>query len=142
MTTKAQARARDKYNGKTKRFSLRFREDELALYDRLSREDAPGALIKELLEKHFREAADTTMYMAWGEGDAGDGTIYGFGRSRQEALADSVQYGYDPDRDYPHLFTDEISYAAFRYIKKQRGNDIHDDLYAWNGHILKLKSEA
>ena len=53
MTTKAQARARDKYNGKTKRFSLRFREDELALYERLSREEAPGALIKELLERHY-----------------------------------------------------------------------------------------
>lgn len=53
MATKAQARARDKYNSKTKSFYLRFREDELALYERLSREEAPGALIKELLDKHY-----------------------------------------------------------------------------------------
>ena len=53
MTTKAQARARDKYNGRTKRFTLRFREDELTLYEKLSLEEAPGALIKELLDKHY-----------------------------------------------------------------------------------------
>lgn len=53
MTTKAQARARDRYNSKTKRFTLRFREDELALYEKLSLEEAPGALIKELLDKHY-----------------------------------------------------------------------------------------
>lgn len=53
MTTKAQAMARDKYNSRTKRFTLRFREDELALYERLSHEEAPGALIKELLDKHY-----------------------------------------------------------------------------------------
>ena len=53
MATTAQARARDRYNSKTKSFYLRFREDELALYERLSREEAPGALIKELLENHY-----------------------------------------------------------------------------------------
>ena len=39
MTTKAQAMARDKYNSRTKRFTLRFRKDELTLYEKLSLED-------------------------------------------------------------------------------------------------------
>lgn len=56
MTRECQAIARDFYNKKTKRFTLRFRPDELELYEKLMKDPAPGALIKELLDRHFLES--------------------------------------------------------------------------------------
>ena len=53
MTRESQARARDAYNSKTKRFTLRFRPDELELYEKLMGDPFPGSLIKELLDKHY-----------------------------------------------------------------------------------------
>ena len=38
-------------------------------------------------------------YVAYGGGDIGDYTIYGLGRTVNEAKKDSVQYGYDIEMD-------------------------------------------
>lgn len=141
MTTKAQARARDKYNGKTKRFSLRFREDELALYEKLSREDAPGALIKELLERHYFEPGKE-HWIAYGEGDAGMYTLYGMGDTPDEAKRDSVQYGYDPDKQKPWLFVERISDKAYNYIKEVGCNDFNDPVFRHEDGILKMRTEV
>lgn len=141
MTTKAQARARDRYNSKTKSFYLRFREDELALYEKLSREEAPGALIKELLEKHYF-GPEKEHWIAYGEGDAGMYTLYGMGDTPDEAKRDSVQYGYDPDRQKPWLFVERISDKAYNYIKEVGCNDFNDPAFRHEDGILKMRTEV
>ena len=66
-------------------------------------------------------------YVAYGEGEAGDSTIYGLGKTPEEALRDSIQYGYDMDEDEQHMFIDSISEKAYNYISKQGGKDMEDD---------------
>lgn len=141
MTTKAQARARDRYNSKTKSFYLRFREDELALYERLSREEAPGALIKELLEKHYF-GPEKEHWVAYGKGDAGMYTLYGMGDTPDEAKRDSVQYGYDADKQAPWLFVGRVSESAYRYIKEVGCNDFEDEVFRHEDGILKMRTEV
>ena len=70
-----------------------------------------------------------SYYVAYGEGDAGDSTLYGLGRTPEEALRDSVQYGYDIDEDEPHLFVDGISERAYKYIISRGSNDMEDDVF-------------
>lgn len=53
MATEAQRKARDKYNAKTKRLSIRFRPDEEDLYQKIKALDNPSKIIKELLDKYY-----------------------------------------------------------------------------------------
>ena len=55
MATEAQRKARDKYNAKTKRLSIRFRPDEEWLYKKIKTLDNPGKVIKEALEAYLKE---------------------------------------------------------------------------------------
>lgn len=55
MATEAQKKARDKYNAKTKRLSIRFRPDEEVLYQKIKALDNPSKIIKEALEKYLKE---------------------------------------------------------------------------------------
>lgn len=55
MATEAQRKARDKYNAKTKRISIRFRPDEEWLYEKIKALDNPGKVIKEALEEYLKE---------------------------------------------------------------------------------------
>ena len=83
-------------------------------------------------------------YVAWGEGDAGDSTIYGLGKTPEEALRDSIQYGYDMDEDEPHMFIDEISEKAYNYIISVGSNDKEDDCFYYDGEneCLVMKDEV
>lgn len=74
---------------------------------------------------------EKTYYVAYGEGEAGMYTIYGIGNTKQAALEDSVQYGYDIKKDEPHLFVDELSEKAYNYILNNGGNDMEDDVFYW-----------
>ena len=82
-------------------------------------------------------------YVAYGEGEAGDSTIYGLGKTPEEALRDSVQYGYDIDEDEPHMFIDSISEKAYNYISTEGGNDMEDDRFYWDydHNYLMMKEE-
>ena len=82
-------------------------------------------------------------YVAYGEGEAGDSTIYGLGKTPEEALRDSIQYGYDMDEDEPHMFIDEISEKAYNYIIFRGSNDMEDDVFYWDydHHYLIMKEE-
>lgn len=55
MATEAQRKARDKYNAKTKRLSIRFRPDEEVLYKKIKALDNPSKIIKEALEEYLKE---------------------------------------------------------------------------------------
>ena len=68
-------------------------------------------------------------YVAYGEGDIGDYTIYGLGRTVNEAKKDSVQYGYDIEMDEPHLFVEEISERAYKYILLVGSNNMKDKVF-------------
>ena len=83
-------------------------------------------------------------YVAYGEGEAGDSTLYGLGRTPEEALMDSVQYGYDIDEDEPHLFVTEISEKAYNYILSVGSNDMEDDCFYYDGENehLVMKDEV
>ena len=82
-------------------------------------------------------------YVAYGEGEAGDSTIYGLGKTPEEALRDSIQYGYDMDEDEPHMFIDSISEKAYNYISTEGGNDMEDDRFYWDHdhNYLMMKEE-
>ena len=82
-------------------------------------------------------------YVAYGEGEAGMYTIYGMGKTPEEALKDSVQYGYDIDEDEPHMFIDSISEKAYNYISTEGGNDMEDDRFYWDcdHNYLMMKEE-
>ena len=82
-------------------------------------------------------------YVAYGEGEAGMYTMYGIGKTPEEALRDSVQYGYDIDEDEPHMFIDSISEKAYNYISTEGGNDMEDDRFYWDHdyHCLMMKEE-
>ena len=82
-------------------------------------------------------------YVAYGEGDIGDYTIYGLGRTVNEAKKDSVQYGYDIEEDEPHMFIDEISEKAYNYIISRGSNDMEDDVFYWDHdhRYLMMKEE-
>ena len=82
-------------------------------------------------------------YVAWGEGDAGNSTLYGLGRTPEEAIRDSVQYGYDIDEDEPHLFVDGISEKAYNYIISRGSNEMEDDVFYWDydHNYLMMKEE-
>ncbi len=82
-------------------------------------------------------------YVVYGEGEAGMYTIYGFGKTRDEAKRDSVQYGYDIERDDPWLFADEISEKALEYIKTQGCNNMEDEVFHWDAKskYLMMKEE-
>lgn len=82
-------------------------------------------------------------YVAYGEGEAGTYTMYGMGKTPEEALKDSVQYGYDIDEDEPHMFIDSISEKAYNYIISEGSNDMEDDCFYWDydGHYLMMKEE-
>ena len=77
-------------------------------------------------------------YVAYGEGDAGMYTIYGLGRTRYEAKQDSVQYGYDIEEDEPHLFVEEISERAYKYILLVGSNNMEDEVFLWDREHEKL----
>ena len=68
-------------------------------------------------------------YVAYGEGDAGMYTMYGIGKTPEEALRDSIQYGYDIEEDEPHMFIDEISEKAYNYILSVGSNDMEDEVF-------------
>ena len=72
-----------------------------------------------------------TYYVAYGEGDAGMHTMYGIGATPEEALLDSVQYGYCMDADFPHLFVGELSEKAYGYIVSCGANDTDGDEFRW-----------
>lgn len=82
-------------------------------------------------------------YVAYGEGEAGGYTMYGMGKTPEEALKDSVQYGYDIDEDEPHMFIDSISEKAYNYISTEGGNDMEDDRFYWDydHNYLMMKEE-
>lgn len=84
-----------------------------------------------------------SYYVAYGEGDAGDYTMYGLGKTVDEAKQDSVQYGYDIERDEPHMFIDEISEKAYNYISTEGGNDMEDNRFYWDydHNYLMMKEE-
>lgn len=84
-----------------------------------------------------------SYYVAYGEGDAGDYTMYGLGKTLDEAKQDSVQYGYDIEEDEPHMFVDEISEKAYNYILSVGSNDMEDEVfYRDNDHnYLMMKEE-
>ena len=84
-----------------------------------------------------------SYYVAYGEGDAGMYTMYGMGKTPEEALRDSIQYGYDMDKDEPHMFVDEISEKAYNYILSVGSNDMEDEVfYRDNDHnYLMMKEE-
>ena len=77
-------------------------------------------------------------YVAYGEGDAGMYTIYGLGRTVNEAKKDSVQYGYDIEMDEPHLFVEEISERAYKYILLVGSNNMEDEVFLWDREHEKL----
>ena len=70
-----------------------------------------------------------SYYVAYGEGEAGMYTMYGMGKTPEEALRDSIQYGYDMDEDEPHMFIDEISEKAYNYILSVGSNDMEDKVF-------------
>lgn len=74
---------------------------------------------------------EKTYYVAYGEGEAGMYTIYGLGATKQAALENSVQYGYDIEKNEPHLFIDELSEKAYNHILNNGGNDMEDDIFYW-----------
>ena len=82
-------------------------------------------------------------YVAYGEGEAGMYTMYGIGKTPEEALRDSVQYGYDIDEDEPHMFIDSISEKAYNYIISRGSNDMEDDRFYWDydHNYLMMKEE-
>ena len=82
-------------------------------------------------------------YVAYGEGDIGDYTIYGLGRTVNEAKKDSVQYGYDIETDKPYLFIERLSEKAYSYIISVGSNDMEDDRFYWDydHHYLMMKEE-
>ena len=82
-------------------------------------------------------------YVAYGEGEAGDSTIYGLGKTVDEAKQDSVQYGYNIEEDEPHMFVDEISEKAYNYIISRGSNDMEDDVFYWDydHNYLMMKEE-
>ena len=82
-------------------------------------------------------------YVAYGEGEAGMYTMYGMGKTPEEALKDSVQYGYDIDKDEPHMFIDSISEKAYNYISTEGSNDMEDDRFYWDydHNYLMMKEE-
>ena len=77
-------------------------------------------------------------YVAYGGGDIGDYTIYGLGRTVDEAKKDSVQYGYDIEMDEPHLFVEEISERAYKYILLVGSNNMEDEVFLWDREHEKL----
>ena len=84
-----------------------------------------------------------SYYVAYGEGDAGCYTMYGLGKTVDEAKQDSVQYGYNIEEDEPYLFVDEISEKAYNYIISVGSNDMEDEVfYRDNDHnYLMMKEE-
>ena len=77
-------------------------------------------------------------YVAYGYGDIGRYTIYGVGRTIDEAKRDSVQYGYDIEMDEPHLFVEEISDRAYKYILLVGSNNMEDEVFLWDREHEKL----
>ena len=84
-----------------------------------------------------------SYYVAYGEGDAGCYTMYGLGKTVDEAKQDSVQYGYDIERDEPHMFIDEISEKAYNYILSVGSNDMEDEVFYrdYDHNYLMMKEE-
>lgn len=77
-------------------------------------------------------------YVAYGYGDIGRYTIYGIGRTIDEARLDSVQYGYDIETDKPYLFIERLSEKAYSYIISVGSNDMEDDVFYWDRVHEKL----
>ena len=77
-------------------------------------------------------------YVAYGYGDIGRYTIYGIGRTIDEARLDSVQYGYDIETDKPYLFVERLSEKAYSYIISVGSNDMEDDVFYWDRVHEKL----
>ena len=84
-----------------------------------------------------------SYYVAYGEGDAGCYTMYGLGKTVDEAKQDSVQYGYDIEEDEPHMFVDEISEKAYNYILSVGSNDMEDEVFYrdYDHNYLMMKEE-
>ena len=82
-------------------------------------------------------------YVAYGEGDAGCYTMYGLGKTVDEAKQDSVQYGYNIEEDEPHMFVDEISEKAYNYILSVGSNDMEDEVFYrdYDHNYLMMKEE-
>ena len=74
---------------------------------------------------------EKTYYVAYGEGEYGMYTIFGIGITKQTALEDSIQYGYDIDKDEPHLFINELSEKAYNHILNNGGGGMEDDVFYW-----------
>lgn len=77
-------------------------------------------------------------YVAYGYGDIGRYTIYGIGRTIDEARLDSVQYGYDIETDKPYLFIERLLEKAYSYIISVGSNDMEDDVFYWDRVHEKL----
>ena len=77
-------------------------------------------------------------YVAYGYGDIGRYTIYGIGRTIDEARLDSVQYGYDIETDKPYLFIERLYEKAYSYIISVGSNDMEDDAFYWDRVHEKL----
>ena len=84
-----------------------------------------------------------SYYVAYGEGDAGCYTMYGLGKTVDEAKQDSVQYGYNIEEDEPHMFVDEISEKAYNYILSVGSNDMEDEVFYrdYDHNYLMMKEE-
>ena len=84
-----------------------------------------------------------SYYVAYGEGESGDSTIYGLGKTPEEALRDSIQYGYDMDEDEPYMFIDCISEKAYNYILSVGSNDMEDEVFYrdYDHNYLMMKEE-
>lgn len=84
------------------------------------------------------QPVEFNRFIAYGSGCAGPLTLYGIGNTEDEALADSVQYGYNPDYKVPHLWTAELSDRAYKFISEEGCNDMGDDRLYWDIHTDKL----
>lgn len=84
-----------------------------------------------------------SYYVAYGYGDIGKYTIYGLGRTRDEAKRDSVQYGYNIEMDKPYLFVEKLSEKAYNYIISEGSNDMEDEAFYWDreNECLMMKEE-
>lgn len=90
-----------------------------------------GYKIEESRTARDGSPVEFNRFVAYGSGDAGPLTLYGIGKTEDEALADSVQYGYDPDYKVPYLWTAELSDRAYQFISDEGCNDMGDDRLYW-----------
>ena len=105
--------------------------------------NSEGRQAASIISKYMEGRTKEEYYVAYGEGEAGMYTIYGMGKTSEEALRDSIQYGYDMDEDEPYMFIDIISEKAYNYILSVGSNDMEDDVFYWDHdhRYLMMKEE-